>query len=82
MISTAFFICPAKNNYSKGDLWARRILARHENVNARVRRYRILQDRYIGDLKFHPTIFLAIVNVCQVEIDNGYKLPEVQGLNE
>ena len=60
----------------------RRILARHENVNLRVRRFRILRDRYIGDLKFHPTIFKAIVNLCQVEIDNNHKLPDVQGLDE
>ena len=58
------------------------ILARHENVNSCVQRFRILRNRYIGNLKFHLTIFQAIVNVCQVEIDNMHKLPDVQGLDE
>ena len=63
-------------------MWIRHILARHENINSRVQRFKILQDCYIGNLKFHLTIFQAIVNVCQVEIDNMHKLPNVQGLDE
>ena len=77
-----FFISPKKNNYLEGDLYARHVLARHENVNTRVQRFKILHDCYIGNLKFYPTIFQAIVNVCQVEIDNMHKLPDVHGLDE
>ena len=77
-----FFLCPVKDSFTERDLIMRRILARHENVNSRVRRFRILRDYYIGNLKFHPTIFKAIVNLCQVEIDNMHKLPDVQGLDE
>ena len=52
-----FFVCPVKDSFTKRDLIMRRILARHENVNSRVRRFRILRNCYIGNLKFHLTIF-------------------------
>ena len=78
--SLPFFISPVKHRFETGDLYARRVLARHENVNARIQKFKILRERYYGDIKFHPTIFHAIVNICQVEIDNMHKLPDVQGL--
>ena len=52
-----FFVCPVKDSFTKRDLMIRRILARHENVNSRVRRFRILRDCNIGNLKFYLTIF-------------------------
>ena len=80
--SLPWFISPVKNRYTVGDLNARRVLARHENVNARIQRFKILRDRYHGDLRFHPTIFHAIVNICQLEIENMSNLPSVQGVYE
>ena len=62
--SLLFFISPLKHRFETGDLYARRVLARHENVNARIQKFKILRERYYGDLKFHPTIFHAIVNIC------------------
>lgn len=73
-----FVLYAPKDDFSKKSLLIRRILARHEGVNARIRKFKVMRDRYDGDLSFHPTIFHAVINICQLEIDNGEELPDVR----
>ena len=56
----------------------RKILARHESANSRMRKFKVLQGRWMLDRTFHPTVVCAIVNLIQLEIENGAWLPEVQ----
>ena len=63
-----------KNVLPPRDTQIRKILARHELVNKRIRHFKMLQDRYKGDLDFHPTIFHAVINIVQLQIENGIPL--------
>lgn len=52
----------------------KRILARHETLNGRIKEFAIMTNRFRNNLKKHPEVFHAVVNVLQVSIDNGEKL--------
>lgn len=52
----------------------KRILARHETLNGRLKEFAILSNRYRNSLKKHPIVFHAIVNIVQVSISNGEQL--------
>lgn len=55
----------------------RRILARHETLNARLKQFEILNNRYRNNLKKHPKIFHACINIIQVSIEDGEQLFDV-----
>lgn len=52
----------------------KRILARHETLNGRLKEFAILSNRFRHPLKKHPMVFHAVINVVQVSITNGEKL--------
>ena len=56
----------------------RKILARHEPVNTRVRVFEVLQDKHKGNIEFYPSNFHACVNIVQLEIENGAPLSDMQ----
>lgn len=57
--------------------YEKRILARHETLNGRLKEFEILGGRFRNSLKKHPVVFRAIVNVVQVSITNGENLFEL-----
>ena len=59
----------ANNNPQK-----QRILARHENVNARIKLFCCMKDRFRHALYLHPRFFNAVVNLTQLMIENGEPL--------
>lgn len=56
----------------------KRILARHETLNGRIKEFAIMSHRYRHPLKKHPIVFHAVVNVIQVSISMGEKLFDLQ----
>lgn len=52
----------------------KRILARHETLNGRVKEFAILSNRFRNSLKKHPMVFHAVTNVIQVSISDGERL--------
>lgn len=54
----------------------KRLLARHETFNGRLKNFNILCNRFRHPLKKHPKVFHACVNILQVSIDKGEKLFE------
>lgn len=48
----------------------KRILARHETLNGRLKNFLILSSKYRHPLKKHPRVFHAIVNIVQVCLTN------------
>lgn len=52
----------------------KRILARHETLNGRLKNFQILNSRYRHSLKNHPRVFHACVNIVQLCISNGEPL--------
>lgn len=55
----------------------KRILARHETLNGRIKEFAILSQRFRNNVKKHPLVFYAVVNVIQTSIENGEKLFEI-----
>lgn len=49
----------------------KRVLARHETLNGRLKNFEALSTRYRHSLKKHPMIFHAIVNIVQCTIESG-----------
>lgn len=55
----------------------RTLLARHETLNGRLKTFEILNGRFRNELKKHPMVFHACINILQVCIQNGETLFEV-----
>lgn len=55
-------------------LHEKRILARHETLNGRLKNFKILSSKYRHPLKKHPRVFHAVVNIVQVCLVNGESL--------
>ena len=69
------FIC-AKNGQSTNKR-IKKILARHENVNRRIKSFDCLSGTFRHELCLHHVFFNAVVNIAQIGIENGEVLPEV-----
>lgn len=65
-----FFILPNDTNQT----FHKRIMNRHETVNRRIRQFKILKQSYRHDLKKHPIVFSAVLNLTQLKIQNGEPL--------
>lgn len=65
-----FFILPNEVN----SRMHKRIMSRHETLNKRIRQFNILSHTYRHDIKKHPMIFHAVVNITQIKIENGEPL--------
>ncbi len=55
----------------------KKILARHETLNGRLKEFGILSQRFRNALNKHPLVFHAVVNIVQISIMNGEKLFEL-----
>lgn len=49
----------------------KRILARHESLNGRLKIFEILKGRYRHSLMKHPQVFHACINIIQISIEDG-----------
>lgn len=52
----------------------KRILARHETLNGRLKNFKALGSRFRHKLNKHPFVFNAILNIVQATITNGNNL--------
>ena len=64
-------------NGSKDNKVIRRVLARHENVNRRIKSFDCMVGKFRHDLLLHNIYFLAVVNIVQIAIECGDALPKV-----
>lgn len=55
----------------------KKILARHEALNGRLKEFSILGNRFRNSIKKHPSVFHAVVNVVQVSLSKGEELFEI-----
>ena len=55
----------------------RRVRARHENFNARLKVFNILEHRFRHRLERHKTVFDAVCVICQYDMENGHPLFDV-----
>ena len=69
------FIC-VKNGQATNKR-IKKILARHENVNRRIKSFDCLSGTFRHELYLHHVFFNAVVNIVQLGIENGEALPEV-----
>ena len=70
----------APKNGNKHNKLIKRALARHENVNRRVKSFDCMSGRLRHDLFLHNICFLAVANIAQISIKNRDKLPEVSSV--
>jgi len=52
----------------------KRVRARHENFNARIKNFFILEDRFRHGVKRHKTVMEAVCVLVQYDMENGYPL--------
>ena len=55
----------------------KRVRARHENLNARIKNFRIVRERFRHGVKNHRMVFEAVCVVVQYEIENDNPLMDV-----
>jgi len=67
-----YFIYPSI--YPESVNQQKKIRARHETINARLKQFNVLVAEYRSELSKHPCCFHAVVNIIQVKIDHGEKL--------
>jgi hypothetical protein len=58
----------------------KKILARHETVNKRVKQFYCMKDVFRHVLTLHPSFFRDCVNLTQIMIVNGEPLHDVEPL--
>jgi len=60
-----------------GDQQKKKILARHETVNGRIKQFSCMKNIFRHDLHLHPSFFHAVVHLTQLMIENGEPLYSV-----
>jgi DDE superfamily endonuclease len=55
----------------------RRVRARHESFNARLKRFKILEDRFRHGVHRHKAVFEAVCVIAQYDMENGHPLFDV-----
>jgi len=55
----------------------RRVRARHENFNARLKNFAILDNRFRHGVDRHRAVFDAVCVLCQYDMENGHPLFDV-----
>jgi len=68
---TQFFFDVPNGN---ADVQKKKILARHETVNKRIKQFCCMNVRFRHSLHLHPRFFHAAVNLTQLMIENGEPL--------
>lgn len=54
-----------------------RALARHESFNSRLKRYKILREKFRCNFKKHRVVFNAVAVICQLEMKHGSPIFDV-----
>lgn len=49
----------------------RRILARHEAIDEKFKKFKVLSEEWDGDLDFHPVVAHAAFNLVQLSLNLG-----------
>lgn len=57
--------------------YEKRILARHETANGRLKNFKVLNMKFRHKLDKHPLVFNACLNIIQIAIANGEPLFEL-----
>jgi hypothetical protein len=52
----------------------KRIMARHETVNRRLKQFKVLGDRFRHNVHLHPRCFYAVVNIIATSFLTGERL--------
>ena len=60
--------------FANGDEQRKKLLARHETANSRIKLFSCMKERFRHPLYLHPRFFHAVVNVTQLMIENGEPL--------
>lgn len=71
----AYFIYPS--GFPDSIALQKRIMARHETINARLKQFSVLTKPFRHRLNLHPICFHAIANITQLMILNGEPLYRV-----
>lgn len=58
-------------------IFKRRVRARHENFNGRLKNFKILSTKFRHDIKKHQVVFDAVCVICQYDMENGNPLFDV-----
>ena len=64
-----FFIYPSANPESR--TLQKKIMARHETVNSRLKQYVVLFSAFHHPISLHRNCFHAVANITQLMIENG-----------
>ena len=72
-----FFIYPSTIYPPNRQLYIKRILARHETVNRRLKTFTILQSVFRHPIEKHSSCFQAAANLVQIMIEQGETLFDV-----
>jgi hypothetical protein len=80
MDATFFVNAPPRNLYNP-DIYhhyvMKKIMARHESVNGRLKHYAVLREVFRRPIEEHPKIFKACLNLVQLAIENGEPLAKL-----
>jgi len=72
------FICvPNKKNSQELGHFKSRVRARHESLNGRLTKFKILQDTFRHGMKCHGIAFEAVIVIVQYQMDNGAPIFDV-----
>ena len=61
----------------KFNMRLKQIIARHENINRRVKSFACLSEIFCYDLSLYYVFFQVVINIVQVSIEEGDKLPNI-----
>lgn len=68
-------------SFQTGTQEKKRILARHETLNSRIKRFACMRERFRHPLYLHPRLFHAVVNLTQLMIENSEPLFPIDVFN-
>jgi hypothetical protein len=71
-----YFIHPKQ--FPRSSVQQKKIMARHETINRRLKQFSILTVPFRHELNKHPTCFHAVANITQMMIMNGEPLYEIK----
>ena len=71
-----YFIHPFLEDHEYAEM-AKKIRARHENVNARIKIFKSVGGIFRHDLHKHVKCFFAVCNIVQITLKNGSPLPRI-----
>jgi len=68
----------AKGHDSAASLTEAAVRARHETVNSRLKKFKVLSSKFRHDLTLHPQCFYACANLVQIAMENEEPLFKVE----